>query len=83
MFEVHGTISMFNVGNYCGPYSDKKHKGPWLGQRHRVLGGPGVAMVLVIVTQRLQCSSFSAMTYFLLRDYNILLKKELHLSLWV
>ena len=34
-------------------------------------------------TQRLQCSSFLVMTYFLLRGYNILPKQELHLSLWV
>ena len=34
-------------------------------------------------TQRLECSSFLVMTYFLLRDYNILPKKELHSSLWV
>ena len=33
-------------------------------------------------TQRLQCSSFSVMTYFLLMDY-ILPTKELHSSLWV
>ena len=29
------------------------------------------------------CSSFLVTTYFLLRDYNIRPKKELHLSLWV
>ena len=34
-------------------------------------------------TQRLQCSSFLVMTYFLLRDYDILPKKELLLRLWV
>ena len=34
-------------------------------------------------TQRLQCSSFLVMTAFLLRDYNILPKRELHWSLWV
>ena len=33
--------------------------------------------------QRLQCSSFLVMTYFGLRDYNILPKKELHWRLWV
>ena len=32
--------------------------------------------------QRLQCSSFLVLTYFLLRDYNILPKKELLASLW-
>ena len=34
-------------------------------------------------TQRLQCSPFLVMTYFLLRDYNILPKEELLWSLWV
>ena len=34
-------------------------------------------------TQRLQCSSFLVMTHSLLRDSNILPKKELHVSLWV
>ena len=34
-------------------------------------------------TQGLQCSSFLVMTYFLLRDYNILPKKELPLSPWI
>ena len=34
-------------------------------------------------TQRLKWSSFLVMTYFLLGDYNILPKKELHWSLWV
>ena len=34
-------------------------------------------------TQGLQCSSFLVMTYFLLRDYNLLPKKELHSSPWV
>ena len=34
-------------------------------------------------TQGLQCSSFLVMTYFLLRDYNILPKRELPLSPWV
>ena len=37
---------------------------------------------LALLIQRLQCSSFLVMTYFL-RDYNILPKKELLLSLWV
>ena len=36
-----------------------------------------------INTQRLLCSSFLAMTYFLLSDYSILPEKELHSSLWV
>ena len=34
-------------------------------------------------TQGLQCSSFLVMTYFLLRDDNILPKTELHWSPWV
>ena len=34
-------------------------------------------------TQRLQCNSFLVMTYFLLRDANILPTKELHLSILV
>ena len=34
-------------------------------------------------TQRLQWSSFLVLTYFLLRDYNILPQKDLHSSLWV
>ena len=34
-------------------------------------------------TQGLQCSSFLVMTYFLLRDYNIQPKTELHWSPWV
>ena len=42
-----------------------------------------VSATLVQATQRLQCSSFLVMTYFLLRDCNILPKKELHSSLWV
>ena len=33
-------------------------------------------------TQRLQCSSFLVVTYFLLRDSNILPQKELPLSPW-
>ena len=43
----------------------------------------GWGYVDVQFTQRLQCSSFLVMTYFLLRDYNILPEKELHSSLWV
>ena len=35
------------------------------------------------LTQRLQCSSFLVMACFLLRNYDILPKKELHWSLWV
>ena len=31
-----------------------------------------------VYTQRLQCSSFLGMTYFLLREYNLVPKKELH-----
>ena len=34
-------------------------------------------------TQSLQCSSFLGMTYFWLRDYKILPKKEPQSSLWV
>ena len=34
-------------------------------------------------TQELECSSFLVMTYFLLRDYNVLPKKELLWSPWV
>ena len=34
-------------------------------------------------TQRLYCSSFLVLTYFLLRDYNVLPEKELHWSPWV
>ena len=34
-------------------------------------------------TQRFQCSSVLAMTCFQLRDYTVLPKKELHVSLWV
>ena len=37
----------------------------------------------IIITQRLQSSSFLDMTYFFLRDYNIQPKKELLWSLWV
>ena len=44
---------------------------------------PSGSLQLAFVTQRLQCSSFLVMTYFPLRDYNILPKKELHWSLWV
>ena len=36
-----------------------------------------------IYPQGLQWSSFLVMTYFLLREYNILPKKELHGSPWV
>ena len=39
--------------------------------------------VYVMNTRRLPCSSCSVMTNFLPRDYNILPKKELLLSLWV
>ena len=47
-------------------------------------GGRRVACKSILVlTQRLQSSSFWVMTYFLLRDYNIQLKKELLWSLWV
>ena len=37
----------------------------------------------LVAAQKLQCSSLLGMTYLLLRDYNILPKKELHWSLWV
>ena len=48
----------------------------------------GVKRLLIVylaglLTQRLRCSSFWVMTYFWLRDYNILPKKGLHSSLWV
>ena len=36
-----------------------------------------------LLGQRLQCSSFLVLACFLLRDFNILPKKELHSSLWV
>ena len=39
-------------------------------------------MCLKDFAQRLQCSSYLVMTYFLLSD-NILPEKELHLSPWV
>ena len=35
------------------------------------------------LTQRLQCSSFLAMTYYVPKGYNILPKKELPVSPWV
>ena len=35
------------------------------------------------ITPKLQCSSFLVMTYFLLGDYSMLPKKELHSSLCV
>ena len=38
---------------------------------------------MYVHTQRLQCSSCLVLTHFLLRDYHILPKKELLLSLWV
>ena len=34
-------------------------------------------------THRLQCSSVLVMTYFLLREYNVLPRKELYSSLWI
>ena len=37
----------------------------------------------IVITQRLQCSSFLLMTFFLLRDCNKLPRKELPSSLWV
>ena len=37
----------------------------------------------VVYTQGLQRSSFLVMTYFLLRDYHVLPKKELPLSIWL
>ena len=40
-------------------------------------------LVLAVFTQRLQRSSSLVMTFRLLRDCNILPKKDLHLSLWV
>ena len=43
----------------------------------------GLSILNSNYTQRLQCSSFLVMTYFLLGDENILPKKELHSSLWV
>ena len=36
-----------------------------------------------MASQQLQCSSFLFMTYFLLKGYNILPKKELLMSLWL
>ena len=51
-----------------------------VAQLHGVLP---VTFLLSNPTQRLSCSSFSVMTYFLLRDYKILLKKELHWRCWV
>ena len=44
--------------------------------------GGGSNRVLTLSTLRLQCSSFLVMTYVLLREYNLLPKEELHLSLW-
>ena len=44
---------------------------------------PHKQFYIYVYTQRLQCSSFLVMAYFLLRDYNILPKKELLWSLWV
>ena len=44
---------------------------------------PDLSTRLAPFSQRLQCSSFLGMTYFWLRDYNILPTKELLLSLWV
>ena len=43
----------------------------------------GVVRVQGEPTQRLQCSAFLVMTHFLLRDYSILPKRELHSSLWL
>ena len=40
-------------------------------------------MNLEIATQRLKRSSLLVMTYFLLKGYNILPKKELRWRLWV
>ena len=37
----------------------------------------------ILRTQRLQCSSVLVMAHFWHGEYNILLKQELHLSLWV
>ena len=50
--------------------------GYWEQQR------PQPVLICNLVTQRLQCSSFWVMTFFL-REFNILSKKELHLSPWV
>ena len=46
-------------------------------------GGAGVSIHLKEGTQGLQCSSFLVMTYFLVKDCNILPKKELLCSPWV
>ena len=48
-----------------------------------MVAGFGVQLWDVVLTQRLLCSSFLVLIYFLLRAYNILPKKELHSSLWV
>ena len=45
--------------------------------------GLSVSSLFGYSTQGLQCSSFLVMTYFLLREYNILPKKELPSSPWV
>ena len=44
--------------------------------------GLGARFLELLSTKGLQCSSFLVMTYFLLRDYNILPKKELQWSPW-
>ena len=42
-----------------------------------------IALISIVSTQRLKCSSFFVMNFFLLTDYNILPKRELPLSPWV
>ena len=64
---------------FGGPFRDLP--GPTLGTSNgptKDLRYPGFNH-----TQKLQCSSFLVMTYFLLRGYEQLPKKELHSSLWV
>ena len=60
---------------------DRFHQG--LGPSHGAVGLGAKIAGRKRPTQGLQCSSFLVMSYFLLRDYNIPSKKELHFSPWL
>ena len=63
----------------------KAHAGPMVGisaawDEVEIESG---SIVSSLLPQRLQCSSFVVMSYFLLSGCNILQKKELHSNPWV
>ena len=67
----------------CGLQSKRPWNRPVVDLSQDVSLRKGSRACYHLATQRLLRSSFLAMTYFLLRDFHILPKKELHRSLWV